>query len=103
MRNGAATDDELVYEILYAVDEIPYGRVATYGQIAELIGRAKNARLVGKILGCSELYGNYPCHRVVNSAGRTAPGFYEQREQLEAEGVKFKSNGCVDVKKYKWQ
>ena len=83
-----AMDDDVVYEVLSVVGEIPYGRVATYGQIAELIGREKNARLVGKILSCAELYGEYPCHRVVNAAGRTAPGFSEQRERLEAEGVK---------------
>ena len=96
-------DDDVVYEVLSVVGEIPYGRVATYGQIAELIGREKNARLVGKILSCAELYGEYPCHRVVNAAGRTAPGFSEQRERLEAEGVKFKPNGCVDIKNYRWQ
>lgn len=98
-----AMDDDVVYEVLSVVGEIPYGRVATYGQIAELIGREKNARLVGKILSCAELYGEYPCHRVVNTAGRTAPGFSEQRERLEAEGVKFKPNGCVDMKNYRWQ
>ncbi len=98
-----AMDDDVVYEVLSVVGEIPYGRVATYGQIAELIGREKNARLVGKILSCAELYGEYPCHRVVNTAGRTAPGFSEQRERLEAEGVKFKPNGCVDIKNYRWQ
>ena len=96
-------DDDVVYEVMSVVGEIPYGRVATYGQIAELIGREKNARLVGKILSCAELYGEYPCHRVVTAAGRTAPGFSEQRERLEAEGVKFKPNGCVDMKNYRWQ
>lgn len=98
-----AVDDDVVYEILSAVDEIPYGRVATYGQIAALIGREKNARLVGKILSCAELYGEYPCHRVVNAAGRTAPGFSEQRERLEAEGVAFRPNGSVDMKNYRWE
>lgn len=43
-----AMDDDVVYEVLSVVGEIPYGRVATYGQIAELIGREKNARLVGR-------------------------------------------------------
>ena len=59
--------------------EIPKGKVATYGQIARLIGRDKNARLVGKILSYSEFYGKYPCHRVVNYAGRLAPGWKEQK------------------------
>ena len=43
-------DDRLIYEVLEVVGEIPSGKVATYGQIASLIGRPKNARLVGKIL-----------------------------------------------------
>ena len=93
---------ELIYEILSAVEEIPEGRVATYGQIARLIGRERNARLVGRVLSMSEYYGNYPCHRVVNHAGRTAPGFREQRALLEAEGVSFKANGCVDLSEYQW-
>ena len=41
-------DDRLIYEILSVVEEIPEGKVASYGQIANLIGREKNARLVGK-------------------------------------------------------
>lgn len=68
-------DESLVYEILSVVAEIPEGRVATYGQIARLIGREKNARLVGKVLSMAQYYGNYPCHRVVNHAGRLAPGW----------------------------
>lgn len=94
--------EELVYEILSVVSEIPAGRVAAYGQIAALIGREKNARLVGKALSRAELYGDYPCHRVVNHAGRLAPGFLDQRRLLEKEGVAFKENGCVDMKRFRW-
>ena len=93
---------DLIYEVLSVVEEIPEGCVATYGQIARLIGRDRNARLVGRILGMSEYYGQYPCHRVVNHAGRTAPGFSDQRELLQAEGVEFGPNGCVDLGKYRW-
>ena len=93
---------DLIYEVLSVVEEIPEGRVATYGQIARLTGRDRNARLVGRILGMSEYYGDYPCHRVVNHAGRTAPRFTEQRQLLEAEGVGFRANGCVDLAKYQW-
>ena len=71
-------DEDLIYEILSAVGEIPYGLVATYGQIARLIGRDKNARLVGRVLSRAEYYGDYPCHRVVNHQGRTAPSWPEQ-------------------------
>ena len=95
--------ESLIYEILSAVDEIPCGRVASYGQIAKLIGRDRNSRLVGKVLSLSQFYGDYPCHRVVNHAGRTAPGWHEQRQLLEDEGVEFKGNGCVDMKRFQWE
>lgn len=95
-------DKDLIYEVLSVVEEIPEGRVATYGQIARLTGRDRNARLIGKILSMAEFYGSYPCHRVVNHSGRTAPGFWDQRRLLEAEGVGFRANGCVDLKKYLW-
>ena len=95
-------DDDLIYEILSVVEEIPEGKVASYGQIARLIGRERNARLVGKALGMSLFYGDYPCHRVVNHAGRLAPHFPEQRERLMTEGVSFRENGCVDMNRYQW-
>lgn len=95
--------DDLVYEILSVVAEIPEGKVASYGQIARLIGRDRNARLVGRVLSLSEYYGDYPCHRVVNHAGRLAPGFREQRALLAREGVLFLENGCVDMKRYQWE
>lgn len=95
-------NDALAFEILAVVSEIPPGCVASYGQIAALIGRKKNARLVGKVLSQAEVYGEYPCHRVVNHAGRTAPGFWTQRALLEAEGVRFKPSGCVDMKRFQW-
>lgn len=94
---------DLAYEILEVVAEIPEGSVATYGQIARLIGRERNARLVGKVLSQAEYYGDYPCHRVVNHAGRTAPGWPEQRHLLELEGVAFTRAGRVDMKRFAWR
>ena len=96
-------DDSLVYEILSVVEEIPEGNVASYGQIARLIGREKNSRLVGKVLSMAEYYGKYPCHRVVNHAGRLAPHFAGQRELLLDEGVTFTEKGYVDMKKHQWE
>ena len=46
--------EQLIYEILSVVEEIPAGRVATYGQIDALIGREKNSRLVGRVLSMAE-------------------------------------------------
>ncbi len=95
-------NDALIYEILSVVEEIPEGKVATYGQIARLIGREKNARLVGRVLSMAEFYGSYPCHRVVNHAGRLVPGWSEQKQLLEAEGVAMKNADHVDIKSYQW-
>ena len=103
MRSSKTTDDRLAYEVLAVVSEIPFGCVASYGQIAALIGREKNARLVGRILSQAQFYGDYPCHRVVNHAGHTAPGFLNQRVLLEAEGVVFKPNGCVNMIHFQWK
>lgn len=101
-RRGILRNDRLAYEILSVVAEIPPGKVATYGQIARLIGREKNSRLVAKVLSQAELYGEYPCHRVVNHAGRLAPGWWEQGRLLQEEGVGLKDAMHVDMKKYAW-
>ena len=94
--------DYLVYEILSVVEEIPVGTVATYGQIARLIGRDRNARLVGKVLSMAQYYGNYPCHRVVNHTGRLVPGWMEQGDLLRNEGVPMKNENHVDLKQCQW-
>ncbi len=95
--------DDFAYEVLSVVEEIPEGKVATYGQIARLIGREKNARLVARVLSHAEYYGEFPCHRVVNHAGRLAPGWKEQRFLLEEEGVGLKDRNHVELKKYQWE
>lgn len=97
-----AVKEDLIYEIFSVVEEIPEGCVATYGQIARLIGRDKNSRLVGKVLSMAEYYGEYPCHRVVNHAGRLAPLWHEQGDLLLAEGVPMKDENHVDLKKCRW-
>jgi len=95
-------DEGLIYEILSVVEEIPKGKVATYGQIARLIGREKNSRLVGRVLSMSEFYGSYPCHRVVNHAGRLVPGWREQRDLLQGEDVPMKDENHVDLRICHW-
>ncbi len=95
-------DDDLAYEILSVVEEVPEGKAATYGQIARLIGRRKNARLVGLVLSRSQYYGQYPCHRIVNHCGRLVPGWDDQRQLLLNEGVIFKDDTHVDLKRCQW-
>ena len=79
------------------MEEIPADRVASYGQIARLIGLPAHSRLVGRVL-----YGDYPCHRVVNHAGALAASFAAQRELLEAEGVEFRGER-TRIKKHRWE
>ena len=90
-----------MFERVYAaVREIPRGRVATYGQIARMIGRPRAARAVGYALSAAPP--DVPCHRVVNHCGRTAPGWPEQAFLLAREGVEFKPDGRVDLKRFQW-
>ena len=99
---AAILNDDFAYQVLSVVNEIPFGRVATYGQIARLIGREKNSRMVARILSHSEMYGEYPCHRVVNHCGRLAPKWSEQADLLISEGIKLKDATHVDLKNFQW-
>ena len=83
-------DEELAYLVLSVVEEIPAGRVATYGQLARLIGRERNARLVARVLSHAQEYGSFPCHRVVGSGGSLtgyAGGVDRKVKLLELEGA----------------
>lgn len=91
------------------VRQIPAGRVASYGQVARMMGEPRRARFVGFAMHASPgVAGGVPCHRVVFADGRLAPGFAfggpgEQRRLLEAEGVGFLPDGRVDLKSYGWE
>lgn len=96
-------NDDFAYEVLAVVEEIPEGRVATYGQLAALIGRPKNSRLVARVLSHAKYYGEFPCHRVVDHSGRLAPTWPEQALLLRQEGVLLKDGNHVDLKQYRWE
>lgn len=91
-----------VYNI---VRTIPKGRVATYGQIADILG-TRDARKIGWALhGNTDK--NIPCHRVVNKDGKVAEsyafeGWEEQKRRLISEGVAFISKKEVDLKRHLW-
>lgn len=90
-------------DVLNIVSQIPYGKVTTYGYIAALAGWPSHSRMVGRTLRYSPEAEKLPCHRVVNKEGRTAPGWSQQRPLLEKEGVRFKSNGHVDMQLHLWE
>lgn len=98
-----------VFEKIYeTVKKIPYGRVATYGQIALLSGNPRWARVVGYALHSNPNPSEIPCYRVVNRNGEVANSFAfgggdAQRKLLEMEGIKFDENGRIDLKKYGWR
>lgn len=96
-------DENFMRDVLNIVDIIPMGQVTTYGQIAQMIGRPRNARLVGKALGKSGGYGKHPCHRVVTATGRLVPGWIDQRPMLLAENVPFKDENHVAIQKCLWK
>jgi methylated-DNA-protein-cysteine methyltransferase-like protein len=88
--------------VYLVVKKIPKGKVATYGQIAEILG-TKDSRKVGFALHANKDQ-DVPCHRVVNKEGRLAPnfafdGWREQRRRLVSEGVNFKDETHVDLSK----
>ena len=94
---------ELIYDV---VRRIPYGRVATYGQIAMLAGNPRWSRVVGYALHVNPDPDNIPCYRVVNRLGEPSSAFAfgginEQIALLQNEGIEF-TDGRVDLEKYLW-
>jgi methylated-DNA-protein-cysteine methyltransferase-like protein len=94
-----------VYKV---VAMIPAGKVATYGQIAALLGNPLAARMVGEAVRRTPLDLDIPCHRVVSRSGVLAPdhvfgGSTRQRGKLAGEGVIFKEDGRIDMRKSLWK
>jgi len=99
---------ELYRSIYTVVRRIPRGRVATYGQVAELAGIPRHARQVGYALHALEWGSSVPWHRVINARGeismRKAPGADSvQRQLLEREGVAFDAAGRVSLATARWR
>lgn len=95
---------EGVYEYLRM---IPYGKVATYKQVATYLGNPKLARVVGNILHRNPDGEKNPCYKIVNSQGKLSGKFAfgganEQQRRLEAEGIEV-INNTVDLAKYQWR
>lgn len=92
--------NERIYEI---VRKVPFGKVASYGQIAKIVGC--NPRSVGYALS-SLNRDDVPWHRIINSKGQISLSKEEwgsiQQQMLESEGIEFNKVGKVDIKKYGW-
>lgn len=104
------TPSPLYARIWSVVARIPRGRVATYGQIVALAGRAGQPRLAGYALRSAPGDLGLPWHRVINARGTISGragsiGTGEeclQRAMLEREGVRFDAAGRCDLARYQW-
>ncbi len=95
---------EMVYEVAKL---IPYGRVTSYGAIANYLSTGSSARMVGWAMNKSHLDGSIPAHRVVNRNGMLTGkhhfgGSNVMQQLLESEGVKVKNDTVVNFKKLLW-
>ncbi|ART79526.1 MGMT family protein [Oceanisphaera avium] len=98
-------------QILAVLAHVPAGKVVSYGQLADLAGLPRRARLAGRVLRTADTR-HLPWHRVVAASGQlslvkgSAP-WLEQRQRLLSEGVRFKGNplsgNTVIMAQYQWQ
>ena len=97
------------YERIYTVvSKIPRGKIATYGQVAELAGLSGHARQVGYALHATPDQTAIPWQRVVNAKGEISPRADPmmagvQKSMLDAEGIIFDANGRIDLPRCRWQ
>jgi len=94
-----------IYEV---VKKIPFGKIATYGQIAEIAGFPRQARMVGYALNALPEELDIPWHRVINSQGKISIGSGSgrgeyQRSLLENEGITFTLSGKISLSEFRWK
>lgn len=98
--------DDFFDRVYKVVKKIPYGKVTTYGHIAEACGIKSSARTVGWALNGAKETG-LPCHRVVNRFGALTGKIHFgdptiMEDLLRSEGIEFDENGYVNLKKHLW-
>lgn len=94
-------------QVKRVIKSIPYGRVATYGQIAFMAGNYRGARQVAWVLHSSSESDDLPWHRVINSKGGISlpqgEGYEQQKNLLIAEGIQLDENDRINLKDFLWQ
>ena len=101
------TQDNFFHRVYQVVQQIPEGRVTSYGAIARYLGSAKSARMVGWAMNASHNMENVPAHRVVNRLGILTgkhhfPGMNLMEQLLENEGIRVKNLQIIDFEKHFW-
>ena len=106
---GKAKDDTFFRKVYTVVNKVPYGRVTTYGAIAEHLGTRGSARMVGWAMNASHTdLQNVPAHRVVNRSGMLTGkhhfgGPKVMQQLLESEGIEVVNDKIVDFEKHFWK
>jgi methylated-DNA-protein-cysteine methyltransferase-like protein len=106
--NGGMMKSDLYHRFYHVIQQIPWGRVATYGQVAAMAGYPGYARQVGYALHATPKDLDIPWHRVINAQGMVSLQASDsednlQRLLLKAEGVQFDQRNRVSLKKYQWK
>ncbi len=105
MKDDIFNDRSTNQRIYDLVRQIPPGRVASYGQIARMVGGGVGPRQVGYALAALKSGTDVPWQRVINAKGRISlPGIGGaiQRQLLLEEGVQFDEDDCVDFERFGW-
>ena len=100
------TPPDFFDRVYHIVNQIPLGRVTTYGHVAAAAGAKGSARMVGWVLN-GTLGSGLPCHRVVNRFGALSGARHFEtptamEERLRSEGVTFDEEGCVRLDRHLW-
>ena len=106
LKQKARRKKDFFDRVFSIVEKIPYGKVTTYGHIAEVCGIRSSARTVGWALNGAK-NSNLPCHRVVNRFGALTGKLhfgspFIMEDLLRSEGIEFDKNGNVRMEKYLW-
>jgi methylated-DNA-protein-cysteine methyltransferase-like protein len=95
-----------LYEKMYqVVQQVPAGQVATYGDIAHVVGGGCDARTVGQALNeiPKQRAQAIPWQRIINRAGGISTRGLLQQQLLEEEGIGFNADGCVGMRRFRWR
>ena len=108
MNETDSNDANIAERVWQVIALIPKGRVATYGQVADLAGLPGSARRVGRILSQLPAGSRIPWHRVINASGgislpKRSDGYARQKSRLEKEGICFSASGRIALQRFRWQ
>ncbi|MBX2857285.1 MAG: MGMT family protein [Cellvibrionaceae bacterium] len=105
--NSDKNSHSLASAVFLCVNQIPRGKVASYGDVARLAGSPRSARQVGRVLSQLPTGTKIPWHRVINARGelsfpKNSLKYKEQKQRLESEGVSF-NNHKIPLRHFRWR